>query len=283
MKTQYIILFPVILLSCLFAGCNDDSGQVAPGDISAITSYGLPGQVVLKWQVPADSALSYVQVSYTDPVKQKTLYKTVSKYNDSITIDGLLKKNGPVSFMLQPMSDTGTGGTIQTVSQEPQRALATYYVASEEQIFLKASQITTNNTPSSGISNMLDGNPSTIYHSQWNPAVALPHVLDIFLDEEVQAFKFKYTNRSDNTNGKPERIDIMTSSDGLEWDLFESVGAGLPSDKGASYESKFFMIINPTRHIRLSIAKCYNNDLFFSMAELSLIKGVLGTIDPEKE
>ncbi len=283
MKTLYKILFPAVLLLYMATGCNDDSNQVTPGDISAITSYPLPGQVVLKWQVPADSALAFVQVTYNDPVKQKMMYKTVSKYNDTITIGGLLKKNGAVTFQLQPVSETATGGAVHTVSQEPERAPITYYIADEEPIFLEASQITTNNTPSGAVANLLDGDKSTIYHSQWNPAKPLPHVLDIFLDEEVQAFKFKYTNRIDNTNGKAERIDVMTSGDGLEWTLFESVGAGLPSEKESSYESKFFMIINPTRYIRLSIAKCYNNDQFFSMAEFSLTKGVLGVIDPENE
>ncbi|MDR2040450.1 MAG: DUF4959 domain-containing protein [Bacteroidales bacterium] len=283
MKILLNILFPVVLLSLLITGCDDDSDKITPSDISAITSYPLPGKVVLKWQVPADSALDHVRISYHDPIKQGTIHKTVSRYNDTITIDGLLQKHGPVTFSLQSISETGTGGTSHTVSQEPQRATITYYVEDEEPINLTIGQIFTNNTPSGhGVAGMLDGDLSTIYQSQWNPAVDLPHVLDIFLDEEVQTIKFKYTNRNDNTNGKPEIIDVMTSSDGLEWTFFETIGSGLPSAVGASYESKFFMIINPTRYIRLSISKCYNNDQFFSMAEFGLIKGDLGVVDPEK-
>lgn len=86
------------------------SGNELPTDISNVRALAAPGQIILKWDVPADSNYFYVQTTYTDPSTKKLVNKKASVYSDSLLIDNMLLRYGEIEFTVQTFSKTLTGG-----------------------------------------------------------------------------------------------------------------------------------------------------------------------------
>lgn len=83
----------------------------------------------------------------------------------------------------------------------------------------EASQYSTNaQEPNEGpISNLIDGNEGTFFHSSWSkdaPNPEEPHYIQVSLNSEIKSFYFYTKKRSNSENNRPTKIKISVSSDG---------------------------------------------------------------------
>jgi hypothetical protein len=63
----------------------------------------------------------------------------------------------------------------------------------------------------------IDGNPSTIWHTNWEPPAKPPHELILDLKKPVRLRGMTYLPRQDMTNGRIARYEVHLSLNGKEW------------------------------------------------------------------
>lgn len=114
---------------------------------------------------------------------------------------------------------------------------------------------------------MLDGKEDTYYHSQYSPAVALPHYIQVELPKESTACLFEYKTRHNNANGAPQVIGLYGSMDGVEFSKIGTITSGLPTTTKTSYKSPVF-VGKSFKHLRVSVEKAPSSS--FAMAEFRL-------------
>lgn len=68
-----------------------------------------------------------------------------------------------------------------------------------------------------------DGDPSTYWHSRWNPKVNPPHSLTLMLAKPIAVATIRIVPRQDMSNGRIKDYEILASADGKKW---ESVTTG---------------------------------------------------------
>lgn len=119
------------------------------------------------------------------------------------------------------------------------------------------------NTPAS---NSIDGNPATIWHSQWD-ALA-PHYLAVALPRPATVSRLDYMPRQDgNANGRILAWEIQSSADGIDWQAWASgTWTNDSSEKSAS------LPLRSVKHFRL-----WGNEQWASAAEI----GLRGSYNPE--
>lgn len=119
------------------------------------------------------------------------------------------------------------------------------------------------NTPPA---NAIDGNPATIWHSQWN-ALA-PHYIAVALPRAARVSRLDYTPRQDgNANGSILAYEIQSSDDGIDWQPWS---AGTWTNDATTKTSS--LPLRSVRYFRL-----WGNQQWASAAEINL----RGTYDPE--
>jgi len=82
---------------------------------------------------------------------------------------------------------------------------------------LGATVSASNHHPVHGPDLAIDGNPSTIWHTNWEPPAQPPHELILDLKKPVRLRGMTYLPRQDMTNGRIARYEIYLSLDGKEW------------------------------------------------------------------
>ena len=92
---KFNIKYTIAALSVFMftAGCDDKLDAIdvigytgVPVAIETVTSEPLPGQIQLRWEVPAGD-FSYLKIWYYDPLTKETVYKIVSKGTTELLID----------------------------------------------------------------------------------------------------------------------------------------------------------------------------------------------------
>lgn len=105
---------------------------------------------------------------------------------------------------------------------------------------------------------LLDGNPSTFFHSTWGDGEFTPLPLDsmtyidVHLPKPQKSIKFYYMTRP-STNYNPLGWNIYGSHDGTEWTLFKTltVDDGLPTDKAnAEFTSDLIVMDDRYEYLR---------------------------------
>jgi len=71
--------------------------------------------------------------------------------------------------------------------------------------------------PSYGPELAIDGNPSTIWHSAWEPAAQPPHHLILDLQKPVRVRGLTYLPRQDMANGRIARFELLATVVGRPW------------------------------------------------------------------
>lgn len=253
-----------------------------PSSISGITSEALPGQIVLKWDVPADSNLHLVQISYFDSLIAQKVTKVASIYTDSLLIDNTRAKFGDYEFSFQSFSADNIGGTVQTLKAKSGKAIATT-VYTPTKIVLTADQLSTNNQePSEGpIANLIDGSASSFFHTRWSsPQIPMPQYIQVNLKAPIKNFQFYYQNRSGSHVG-PEILEVQVSVDGIDWVTLAKIEAGLPSAAKAEYTSEVFQADFPFTYFRYNVVQTYGSKNYFNLAEFALFTVNIQVLDPE--
>lgn len=148
---------------------------------------------------------------------------------------------------------------------------------------LTADMLSTNapsNYPREGLESMLDGNPSTFFHSTWGsgqyeklPLDEHPYI-DINLPEALSKFRFSYTTRPDANDRNPLEFSLQASYDnGSSWVEITTISAeadGMPANgKGLSYTSPVITAAMPFTLLRLEMTRAnYKN--YLCLAEFSI-------------
>ncbi len=270
--------------------CNDyqaieypSIGTDHPSAVTNVVTDSLPGQIALSWTVPADSNYYYVKVSYFDPLTQKEIVRVASVYKDTLLIPNTRAKYGEYEFKFQSFNRSNIGGDPVTVKGVSGKAPATV-VVTKTKIPLTAGRLSTNaQEPTEGaIANLLDGDLGTYFHTAWSvtPAPAGPYWLQVDLGKSVTTFQFYYGNR-DNTNNKPQIIDLMGSDDGVNWQLIETINQGLPTGAKSEYTSDVITSAFSFSKLRLVVQATNNGTVFFTMSEFAVYEIVTSVYDPE--
>ena len=115
-----------------------------------------------------------------------------------------------------------------------------------------------------------DGNPATIWHTQWcSASPAPPHEIQINLGTSHNLTGFAYLPRQDSyDNGKIKQYEFYVSTDGTNWTL---VSSGLlmmtPGDKSLKVVR---FTATTGQYVRLREITEINGGPWASMAELNL-------------
>jgi len=118
-------------------------------------------------------------------------------------------------------------------------------------------------------SNAIDGNPSTIWHTEWEGnAPKYPHQITIELQEQTEIKGLTYLPRQDMSNGWIAEYEVYVSTDGKNWG--DSVAAG-NVQKGRNKKKIAFRQTHEAKFIRFVALSGFDGQIFASVAELDVI------------
>ena len=129
------------------------------------------------------------------------------------------------------------------------------------------------------ISDLIDGNIHTFFHSCWNGPQEPQHWLQVNLDEPVQEFQFSYFTRtpadgSGIANDFPDVIEVLGSNDGEAFTTIATINEGLPQMSNMAWESEKITADQPYSYLRFAITA---ERTYFHMAEFELKTPVVET------
>jgi beta-galactosidase len=178
-------------------------------------------------------------------------------------------KRGKKTLYTEPV-DMSKGGEI-TVWEKATPALAATYKYDEITSIPITVAFCSSLEPGSGAEKMLDGDPSTIWHTMYSVTVAnYPHWIDFDANEEVTIKGFKYMPRQDGgNNGNIKGYKLQVSADGKNWS--EPVAEGEFS-YSAEKQTVLFKAPVKARYVRFTATSSQNGQDFGSGAEFELIK-----------
>ncbi|MCM1031925.1 MAG: DUF4959 domain-containing protein [Oscillibacter sp.] len=314
MKKLYIIS----LLACVFGfySCSDDETSIpAPSEIANIKAVPGAGSVTLYWDLPADTNLMYVKVSYVNPDSKEQVVKLVSHHSDSLVIDNLLKRYGDITYTLQTFNEKETPGDAYTIVAQADAAEKTI-VSTPYGVDLTIDNLFANaqEYQEGALEKLFDGLVATtnFFHSSWsgyckdkkggfflNPGE--PHYLVVDLGKEVYGCNFSYATR--NAGDVPKNLDVYgsisfdysnwLSSDptGATWGSIDNVDYSPESEDAIEianlsnmvsaattwYNSANFISEKPFRYLWLK----HTGRAYFALSELKVNTLEVSVYDPE--
>ena len=168
-----------------------------------------------------------------------------------------------------------------------------------DMLFSNAEQTKTGTgDPTASLSNLIDGNDNSFFHSSYEQTKAsFPneyHYLQVNLKQAVDVIGFHYTTRNLVDGPHPTVIEVQCSSDGLNFVSAATLtkdADGLPTDAGAYYTSYNRPIGLPfsSRYIRYVVKENHRNVLtsngypFFTMAEFGMLNFTFEDASVSKE
>lgn len=279
-----------ILLACLlpvgFASCNDED-SIKPSEVTGLASETRAGEIVLRWNTPDDGSVAHIKVAYNDPRLDKDVVRLASVFADSIVIPDTRARYPEYEFTVQTVSATGDLSAAQTIKQKSEAAAVTTKTSIQE-ITLSADDLSTNaQEPSEGdISNLLDGDTGTFFHTAWSVSRPAPHWMQVNLKETLDDhYRFFYSPRN-NGNNKPTDVDLMGSTDGENWTLiknFTQEKDELPTTSTDVYTSEVLECPFPFSQIRFVVNKTNNNTVFWTMSEFKFYNVTVSVFNPETD
>jgi hypothetical protein len=115
----------------------------------------------------------------------------------------------------------------------------------------------------------IDGDPSTIWHTNWEPTPApMPHTLVVDLGKPWQVKGVRYVPRQDMTNGRIAEYAIHASDDGRDWGA--PVASGTFPQK-AEQQMVRFAQAQSTRFIKLVVTREVNGKPYAAAAEIDVL------------
>ena len=164
--------------------------------------------------------------------------------------------------------DLNAGGSITVWEKATPdlKATYTYDKITSVPVLVKASS---SSEPGNGPEKMLDGDPSTIWHSMYSVTVAnYPHWIEFDANDEVSIKGFKYMPRQDGPNGNIKGYKLEVSVDGDNW---SQVAEG-EFQNNADKKTVLFKKAVKARYVRFTATSSQNGQDFASGAEFELIK-----------
>ncbi|MEU5259627.1 discoidin domain-containing protein [Amycolatopsis sp. NPDC021455] len=126
-------------------------------------------------------------------------------------------------------------------------------------------------------SNVLDGDPKTIWHSRYSTATPLPHRITLDLKRPTAVGGLLYRPRATGANGRVGEYRIAVSADGTG---FTDVSSGAWPDVNATQDAAFDHVVT-ARYVRLTaLTEAGDRGPFTSAAEISLLGPLPGAPAP---
>ncbi|MFV0546282.1 MAG: discoidin domain-containing protein [Bacteroides sp.] len=260
-------------------GCTKEDKGILPSDLANPTFESRTGAIFIKWELPTDQSVEYVKVKYHDPLIDKEVVRLSSC--DTILLPETRQKYGDYVVTLVPCSTTDTEGSPLQITTQSGKATASYIPT---QLTLKADDLSTNAQEASegAISNLLDGNTGTFFHSSWSVSIPGPHWIQVNLPVTIEGYyKFYYAPRSNSSN-KPVDFDLLGSMDGADWFLiknFKKDADNLPVTSKDAYTSPILPTTKPFKYVRYSVNATNTGSVYWTMSELKFYS--IKVIDPE--
>lgn len=110
----------------------------------------------------------------------------------------------------------------------------------------------------------IDDDPTTMWHSQWDPYQPLPHEITLDLGGNYNVSGLLYQPRQDNNNGVITSYTVSVSTDDTS---FSQVPAGSWADDFNTKSAQF--PVQPARYIRLTALVGHNG--YASAAEINVM------------
>lgn len=278
----------IYLVLCFFAvlvlnSCQQDE-LPAPNNVVNITTIPRVGAVTVKWELPADTNMYYIQVRY---VKNGRLIRTnASIYSDTCLITGLLHKEN-YTFEVQAFNKDDVGGeTLVTGPVNPiRRAIETTYTYAEIPLTASMLNTFTQETTEGPKTNLVDGNIQTFWHTAWSSNTApLPHWIQINFDKEVLFGGFKYFMRQgSSTDGRPNQWDVQSSPDGTTWTTQWTSLPGLAVDPASAEFQQILTTPISAKFIRVRILATPKNTTYTHLGEFKALGATPVILDRELE
>lgn len=296
MKKILLYMMIVPITAALFFSCDGDKYETFvdqpgysgnPTKVENLTGQALPGEILLKWDVPADSSYYFVRIKYYDHYTKEEVTKIVSVYTDELLIPNTRKKYGDYEFKFQAFNNKNEGGEVITFKTQSGIA-PTVETITTTKVALTVDQLSSNAAePNEGpIKNLIDGNSDTFFHTRWSGGgQPWPHWLDVHLNEPVENFRFYYQNRSAaNQQSAPTDVDLYVSNDGSTWTFLEKLTTGLPLANKGEYTSNIYRVGTPFTYFRFSVNAAMRgtgSQSSWNMAEFAFYDVKIDVYDPE--
>jgi len=117
--------------------------------------------------------------------------------------------------------------------------------------------------------NAIDGNPTTIWHTEWEgSAPQYPHQITIELEEQTEVKGLTYLPRQDMSNGWIAEYKVYVSTEGKNFG--DAVVAGT-LQKGREKKKITFGKTQKAKFIRFVAVSGFDSQIFASVAELDVI------------
>jgi hypothetical protein len=133
---------------------------------------------------------------------------------------------------------------------------------------LGASVSASNHHPAHSPDLAIDGNPATIWHTNWQPPAQPPHELILDLKRPVRLRGMTYLPRQDMTNGRIARYEVYLSLDGKEWGQAVATGTW-PND--AARKTVPFAKPQEARFLKLVALSEVRGQPFAAVAEVDIL------------
>jgi hypothetical protein len=133
---------------------------------------------------------------------------------------------------------------------------------------LGASVSASNHHPAHSPDLAIDGNPATIWHTNWPPPAQPPHELILDLKRPVRLRGMTYLPRQDMTNGRIARYEVYLSLDGKEWGQAVATGTW-PND--AARKTVPFAKPQEARFLKLVALSEVRGQPFAAVAEVDIL------------
>lgn len=269
----------VIALVLFSLGCKKDTLTLNnPSDVSDVRAEAVIGGAIVRWKLPTDSNFLYLEVSYKK--NDKVIVTKVSKYTDSLLVEGLLNKLD-YTFDVQAFNANHdgevAGGLLTTNSVKPIiRPVETKYFPNDltkiEGITVDMVETYTQESSEGPKGNLFDGNINSYWHSSWSANVApLPHWIIVNFPEEttIGAMKYYFRQNNNDEGGRPSQFALETSEDGTTWKREWTSKDGLAVTPANAEKSLDFDKNFTSKHFRLLILKNPGNKTYTHLGELA--------------
>ena len=133
---------------------------------------------------------------------------------------------------------------------------------------LDAAVSASNEHPSHRAALAIDGNPATVWHTNWEPMAQPPHALILDLKVPVRLRGLTYLPRQDMTNGRIARYEVYVSTDGKQWSQAVATGTW-PND--ATLKTIRFEKPQDARFVKLVALSEVRGQPFASAAEVDIL------------
>ncbi|MEI6143558.1 MAG: discoidin domain-containing protein [Mariniphaga sp.] len=280
-KITYLILCSFAVF--MFSQCQKDK-LPTPNSVATITTAARVGAAVVKWKLPSDTNMRYVQVRY---LKNGRVIKTnASTYTDTCLVTGLLNKLD-YTFEVQSFNSNDVGGDILSAGpvKPIRRTIDTTYTYAE--IPLTAAMLTTytQETSEGPKTNLVDGNIATYWHSAWSGTTApLPHWIQISFANEVLFGGFQYWMRQGGAaSDRPTQWDVQTSTDGTTYTTVWTSLPGLAVDPSTSMFQQLVTRPFKTKFVKVRILTNQGSKTYTNLGEFKALAATTVTIDREIE